>query len=430
MESCGYCICFVEQPANRALAEKLITEISTYTLPKKMYILAEEVQYKTGRFLPITDGTPLTKEQLDILSGCRWLLIICNKEDRNSSGISQVINYFAANKGKDFILPVLLNGEPESAFPPEFFEKRKSIITFNDGTTQEITEIVEPLAIDVRAKDIKSSLSLLHHTRIKIVAALIGVSYDTLEQRHEKRIRQRLKTIALLAILLPVILGGFFTYLWFNSKHKTEIAIAKTQLSKDLLADMCLNYPLLFQDTPEIQPYVDLLLVNSLEKLRIAESEYIPLLPVDELLLPKADDDLIQFRNKAKILRYLGKKEEAVNAYKKTASMLEQGSELYSRVSELFVKNTDPKVYPSGILVIEIEDEVSKACGGLRVGDIIVETGSFKFRDLGQYEIYLHNRAIKNRNMKFTILRPDNNELSRMTLLIKPENLVYLAEEM
>ena len=97
MESCGYCICFVEQPANRALAEKLITEISTYTLPKKMYILAEEVQYKTGRFT-YHRWDSINKEQLDILSGCRWLLIICNKEDRNSSGISQAINYFAANK--------------------------------------------------------------------------------------------------------------------------------------------------------------------------------------------------------------------------------------------------------------------------------------------------------------------------------------------
>ncbi len=430
MEYSDYCICFVDETVNRILAEKLISEISTYALPKKVHNLADEAQYKKGQLLPLKGETSLTKEQLNTLSSCRWLLVVCNNKDRNSSGISQAINYFSAIRGKEFILPVLLSGEPDSAFPPEFFEKRRSIITFNDGTTQEITEIVEPLAIDVRAKDIKSSLSHLHHARIKIVAAFIGVSYDTLVQRHEKRIRQRLKTIALIVILLPILLGSFFTYLWFNSKHKTEIAIAKTQLSKDLLADMCLNYPLIFQDTPEIQPYVNSLLVNSLEKMRIAESEYIPLLPVDELLLPDADDDLSQSRNKAKILRYLGKKEEAVNAYKKTASMLKQGSELYSRASELFAKDIDPKVYPSGILVAEIEDDVSIACDGLRTGDIIVETGGFKFRDFGQYEAYLNNSASNNRNTKFTILRLDNNELLRITLLIKPENLVYVAEEM
>jgi tetratricopeptide (TPR) repeat protein len=364
------------------------------------------------------------------LSCCRWLLVVCTNEDQNALGIRQAINYFAASKGKEFILPLLFRGEPESAFPPEFFEKRKNIITFNDGTTKEIIEVVEPLAVDVRASDIKTSLVLLSQVRIKIVAALIGVSYDTLVQRHEKRARQRLKVIASIIILLPVLFGSFFTYLWFNSKHKTDIAIQKTQLSKDLLADMCLNYPMLFQDTPEVQPYVNSLLVNSLEKLRIAESDYIPLLPVDELLLPEADDDLNQLRNKAKILRYLGKKEEALDAYKKAALMLQQGSELYSSVSVIFTKNTDPNEYPSGILVVEIEDEVSQKCDGLSTGDIIVETGGFKFRDIGQYEFYLKNNVQDDKSTKLTILRPENSELSRITLSVKPKNLVFIAEEM
>jgi len=425
-----YCICFVEEAANRIIAEKLISEISAYTLPKKIHSFVKDAQYKNGCLLPLTYEAPLTNQQLSILSCCRWLLVLCSERNRNSPVIRQTIKFFAANRGKEFILPVLTDGEPESAFPPEFFEKRETIITFNDGTTQEVIEIVELLAIDVRAGDIKSSLSLLRHARIKIVAALIGVSYDTLVQRHEKRIRRKLINIALLVTVLSVISGSFFTYLWLDAKHKTEIAIAKTQLSKDLLADMCTNYPLLFQDTSEIQPFIDRLLVNSLEKLRIAESEYIPLLPVDELLLLKADDDLYQTRNKAKILRYLGRTEEAVKAYMKTASMLEQGSELYTQISRLFTEKTDPEVYPSGILVVEIDDEVSKACDGLRAGDIIVETGGFKFRDLSQYETYLNNRARRNRNMNLTVLRNENNELTRMILSVKPEHLVYLAEEM
>ncbi len=430
MAFCDYCICFVEEGANRILAEKLISEISKYTLPKKVLSQTVEAQYQNGCMLPLSYDAPLTAEQLNILSCCRWLLVVCNNKDRNVPGISQAINYFTVSKGKEFILPVLLSGEPESAFPPVFFEKRKSVITFTDGTTQEIVEIVEPLAIDVRAKDIKSSLALLRHARIKIAAALIGVSYDTLVQRHEKRARRRLKIIATIIILLPIILGSFFTYLWFNANHKTEIAIAKTQLSKDLLADMCLNYPLIFEDTPEVQPYVSLLLVNSLEKLRVVESEYIPLLPIDELLLPADDDDLSQSRNKAKILRYLGKKEDAINLYKIAASMLEQGSELYARASELFAINTDPKIYPNGILVVEINDEVSKACDGLSTGDIIVETGGFKFRDFSQYESYLNNSAPINKNFKLTVLRPENSELSKITLSVKPEDLIFIAEEM
>ncbi|MGI6083997.1 MAG: hypothetical protein ACOYIF_00970 [Acetivibrionales bacterium] len=425
-----YCICFVEGAENRVLAENMVSAITSYTLPKKVHDLKVGTQYKNGCTLAVSSDSPLTAEQVSILSACRWLMVVCNDRDRDALGISQAINYFLTNRDREFILPILFNGEPQTAFPPEFFEERKRIITFNDGATQEITEIVEPLAIDVRSKNIKSSLSLLKQARIKIVAALIGVSYDALVQRHEKRTRQRLKIIASVIILLPILLGSFFTYLWFNSKHKTEIAIQKTQLSKDLLADMCQNYPLLFQNTPEIQPYISSLLVNSLEKLRVAESEYISLLPVDELLLPEPDDDLSQSRNKAKILRYLGKKEEAVQAYKITASKLEQGSELYSLTSGMFVINTEPKKYPNGILVIDISDDVSKECDGLSVGDVIVETGGFKFRDFGQYQAYLSGNAAKNKNIKLTILRLKENEFSEMVLSVKPENLVFKAEEM
>ncbi|NLX63333.1 MAG: hypothetical protein GX022_00920 [Clostridiaceae bacterium] len=425
-----YCICFVEETANRILAEKLISEIAAYSLPKILHNYIDEAQYKNGCLLSLVYEAQLTNQQLSILSFSRWLLVLCSKKNRDSPCVRQAIRFFAANRGKEFILSVLIDGEPESSFPPEFFEKRKSTITFNDGTTQEVIEIMEPLAIDIRSGNINSSLPLLRHARIRIIAALIGVSYDTLVQRHEKRIRRKLKNIALVVIALSLISGSFFTYLWLNAKHKTEIAIAKTQLSKDLLADMCTNYPLLFQDIPEIQPLVDILLVNSIEKLRISESEYIPLLPVNQLLLLKADDDLIQTRNKAKILRYLSRTEEAVKAYRKAASMLEQGSELYSQASRLFAENTDPKIYPSGILVVEIDDKVSKACNGLRAGDIIVETGGFKFRDLSQYETYLKTRADRNRNMNLTVLRYENNELLKMVLSVKPKDLVYLAEEM
>ena len=94
MAFCDYCICFVEEAANRILAEKLISEVSTYTLPKKVHSLAEGEQYKNGLLLPLIDKVPLTEAQLSILSNCYWLLVVCNNKDQNALGISQAINYF------------------------------------------------------------------------------------------------------------------------------------------------------------------------------------------------------------------------------------------------------------------------------------------------------------------------------------------------
>lgn len=430
MDYFDFCVCFVEKPANRALAERLILEVSSYTLPKNVRTLEDETQYKKGQILALLPHAPLNNEQEKMLINCRWLMVICNNQDREVLSICQAINFFIINKGHQYILPILSEGEPQTAFPIELFKERKATITFSDGVTQEIVETIEPLAIDLRANDIKVSLSLLRHARIKIVAALINVSYDTLEQRHEKRTRRRLRLLVSILISVPIILGSVFTYLWINAEQKIDIAIKKTEISKDLLVNMCENYPLFFQGIPEIKPFVNDLLVNSIEKLRVVESEYIPQLNVENLLIPEDDDNLEQVRNKAKILRYLGKKENSKIAYKVAASKLELASREYEEMSSFFVEDVDPLIYPSGILVISIEENVSQACDGLSVGDLIVEAGGFKFRNQSQFEITIYNNENPNKRTKLTVLRLIDGELSLLTLSAKPKDLVFLYEEM
>lgn len=422
-----YCICFADQPSNREIANKLILEVSSYKLPRKVKDFDGEPAYTKGCLLPLSNDAPLTNEQENILKSCRWLMILCTKQARQAFSINQAIHFFILNKGRSYILPILFEGEPQEAFPPEFFEERTSTVTFSAGSVQNITEVIEPLAIDIRAKDLKTSLSLLRHARIKVVAALIGVSYDKLEQRHERRARRRLKTLAAICLSVPLALGVFFTYLWINAEYQIDIAIKKTQVSKDLLANMCRNYPELFKDIPGAEPILNALLIDSLEKLRVVESEYIPMLGVDDLLLPDAADDIIRARNKAKLLRYLGKVDEAVEAYEKVSSMLEQNNEVYRNSAVLFA-NMSPADYPSGVIAASISEDNSTALDGLRSGDIIVQTKGFNFRSLEQYEI--HRQSLPpDQNIEIRILRPQDGSLIEMTLKIKPKDLIFASEE-
>lgn len=430
MEYFDYCVCYIDNHINRAVADKLVKEVSSYEIPKNIRENISNLNYKRSCVLPLLLNTPLSNEQKYLLNNCRWLLVICRKQERDALSISHAINFFNGLNKRDNILPVLFEGEPADAFPSELLEVRVTNITFRDGSTQEVKEIIEPLAIDIRARDLKSSLSQIHHLRIKTVAALIGVSYDTLEQRHDKRLRRRIRLLSSVFIAIPVILGCLFTYLWLNSEQKIDIAANKTQISKDLLADMCQNYPILFRDIPQIEPYVNTLLLESLEKLRVVESGYIPLLPVQDLLLPNDNDNLNSSRNKAKIHRYLGNKAEAIKAYIHTSALLEQGSDVYERISEMFVNNTDPKVYPNGILVVETGSKISESSTGLNEGDLIVEIGGFKFRNLEQYEVYLRKSVPQNKPIRITVLRPVGDEFEILTLSLKSDDFTFKGEEM
>ncbi len=430
MDDYDYCICFIELPSNRALAERLVSEVASYRLPKNVQKLERVESYQRAYLMGIPSDGLLTPEQESLLKRCRWLLIFCTGQAREAQNIRQVIQFFMANKGRAFILPILLEGEPQNAFPPEFFEERISIITFFDGTTQSVKEIIEPLAVDMRAKDHKTSLSLIHHARIKVVAALIGASFDTLEQRHEKRMRRRVQLLAAIVLAVPIILGTFFTYLWINSEHQIDRATQKAQISKDLLADMCENYPTLFKDIPEALPLVNGLLLDSLEKLRVADSSYITLLPVDNLIHSDESDDMEQARKKAKILRYLDRKDEAVEAYREVSLKMEQGGEEFRAASRPFAKKVPASLYPCGIWVRSISDETSRACDGLLSGDIIVSAKGFKFRSFVQFQYHVYSYLPQDKATEIIVLRLEGESLKELTLDIKPEDLKFESEEL
>ncbi|MCX7771496.1 MAG: hypothetical protein N2376_00085, partial [Clostridia bacterium] len=201
-----YCICLMDRLEDRAVSERLIEEVGSYKLPKKAKGLQSDMTYANSSLLVIKPGEALNAEQQAILSASRWLMVICTPLAREDEGIRGVIRCFMRQKGRDPILPILLEGEPQSAFPPEFFKERVTQMTFANGQTQTFNEVIEPLAIDLRSSDLKGSLSLIRHAKIKVVAALIGVSYDTLEQRHDKRMRRRLRILASVILSVPIIL--------------------------------------------------------------------------------------------------------------------------------------------------------------------------------------------------------------------------------
>lgn len=120
------------------------------------------------------------------------------------------------------MLAVLIEGEPEEAFP-EALLFRTEMVTRPDGSTEEIRIPVEPLAADVRGKNKKEILKNMKTELLRILAAMFHLNFDDLRQRHkeqEHKRKMRYMTYGVvLCLLVAAVSVGVAVQL--NQKNKT-----------------------------------------------------------------------------------------------------------------------------------------------------------------------------------------------------------------
>ena len=104
----------------------------------------EELPLVTNLADPITDA----------LKNSDFLLVICSPRLKESMWCRKEIETFISMHGRERVLAVLIEGEPDISFPDELLY-REETVTLPDGSTEKRKIPVEPLAADVR-------LSLIH----------------------------------------------------------------------------------------------------------------------------------------------------------------------------------------------------------------------------------------------------------------------------
>ncbi|MCH5192095.1 MAG: toll/interleukin-1 receptor domain-containing protein [Oscillospiraceae bacterium] len=208
-------------PVDRAIAERTQNLLERYKAPRNVNGLKER---RIGRVFRDTSELP-TSADLDValqsaLESSEFLIVILSKETKDSKWCMEEIRNFKEAHGGSInnILPILVDGEPSESIPDILRHETREIVK-EDGTV-ELQEVeVEPLCCDVRAKSLKGSLKKLKKEYLRLCAAMLGVSFDDLYQRHARR-RKRITTtivsvsIALfLTVLLVVFFFMFFYYL-------------------------------------------------------------------------------------------------------------------------------------------------------------------------------------------------------------------------
>ena len=220
-----------EEP-DKTIAKKLMNELERYTAP---FGASNNGLRKINKVFMDRDELPATDDLSEsikyALQNSRFLIVVCSPHVREKPHwIENEIESFTQYRGKKYIQTLLIEGEPEEAFPDSLlYETIKSLQS--DGSEKVEIRNLEFLAADIRpeemkrhasegrqsygmsiAKDkelLKKSLKLLKTERLRCLAPMFGCKYDDLYRRH---MRRTVRTTVVAALATIVLLGGFLTY--------------------------------------------------------------------------------------------------------------------------------------------------------------------------------------------------------------------------
>ncbi len=218
-------ISYRHQTPDQEIAQKLHRLIETYSIPSA---LRKDGARHPGKVFRDQEELPLSSDLgRDIetaLENSDWLICICSPRYLESKWCQRELEYFIEHKGRDHVLTVLAEGEPENSFPDLLrFE------TDADGNRIEL----EPLAADVRGASLADSLRKLKKEKYRILAPMAGTTFDGLYQRQRRRTMRNILAAALAAV---IVLGGFLTYALIQNRRisdqNTQITAQNRQISQ------------------------------------------------------------------------------------------------------------------------------------------------------------------------------------------------------
>lgn len=147
--------------------------------------------------LPI--GSDLGDNIRAALAESEYLIVICSPRTPESDWVQKEIDTFIGFHGREHILAILVEGEPQESFP----EKLQA---------DEEGNPVEPLAADVRGASRREMNRRLRTELIRLAAPLLHCSYDDLRQRHRERRMKKVMAAASIAAVAGVLFGVYSAY--------------------------------------------------------------------------------------------------------------------------------------------------------------------------------------------------------------------------
>ncbi|MFO0700748.1 MAG: TIR domain-containing protein [Nitrospira sp.] len=208
---------------DRTWGEWLIAALEGYRVPKSLVGLKTRYGVIPQRLYPVFRdrdalrvGSDVGAELRKPLLGSRYLVVICSPNSADpGSWVGKEITSFKACGREDDVLALIVDGEPNASARPggESLECFPAPLRHRfDKQGRETALPADPLAADIRRED-QRPRAARRKALLKLIARMIDVDFDTLEQRDRRRQRQRRMIwsaagMAVLAVL--ALLTGFW----------------------------------------------------------------------------------------------------------------------------------------------------------------------------------------------------------------------------
>lgn len=191
-------IIYPEKDSMQKIAVVLENSLCNYRIPKA-------VRRKTGI------------KSLDDIEK-KWLIVLCDPDATKDNNIKERILFYSRKGEYSQILSLLVSGGSKKSFPHELIFEEKP-----DGTIVEH----EPLAANISSETIDQSLKKLKIEKLRLIAPMLGVSFDELNRRREKQLFQ-----------LAIGAGGFLVvfalvFLVFAAMRMRVIVTQNTSLESE-----------------------------------------------------------------------------------------------------------------------------------------------------------------------------------------------------
>lgn len=219
------------------VAKELHREMEAFRLPKNVrQKQGDGKRTRIERVFRDRDELPLASNLADPITSALavsdFLIVICSPRLPQSLWCRKEIQTFVEMHGREHILAVLAEGEPEDAFPEELLY-REEIHTKEDGSTISVKVPVEPLAADVRGSNKKEIKKKIKEEVLRLAAPMFECGYDELKQRHKERKLKRMLGAAAVAAAVCFAFGSVSTAMALKIKgQNTEIQNQNQQISE------------------------------------------------------------------------------------------------------------------------------------------------------------------------------------------------------
>ena len=199
---------------DRVVAERLHKALEAYRVPRALVKDSTRVPPVPSRLKKVFRDTEelhassnLSQSLIDALQRSRFLIVVCSPRAKKSEWIQREIAAFRQLGRGDRILPILIEGDPLDAFPSALLKSEDTHRQpeFPGGENDAL--LAQPLAADIRASSRAKSLQLLKQERLRLLAPILGCSYDDLRQREQERFLRRVVLSAAILFMVSASLA-------------------------------------------------------------------------------------------------------------------------------------------------------------------------------------------------------------------------------